>query len=120
MSGSGFPVVDKLQITIPIDISEDDDLTAAFNFQDFRLMTIHTPSGWDAANIVFSVSNTQDGTFSDLYDADGNQIVITAAASRALGVTGAQGAALAPCHWVKIGTTAGQTADRSLIVEMAS
>lgn len=116
---SGFPVVDKQQITVTIDISEDDDLTPAFNFQDFLLMVIHTPSGWDAANITFKVSDAQDGTFDDLYDSDGNQVVVTAAASRALGITGAEAAALAPCAWVKIATTAGQTADRALRVEMA-
>lgn len=113
---SGLPLVDKSAIDVLIDISEDDDLTSAFSFRDYRLMSIQIPSAWTAANLTFKVSDTQDGTFSDLYDSDGNQVVVTAAASQTVAVTGAEATALSSCLWVKIATTAGQAADRTLVV----
>jgi len=47
------------------------------------LDTILVPSAWDTANITFLVS--QDGTnFFPLFDAAGNEVVLTAAAGRAI------------------------------------
>ena len=117
----GFPVVDKKTVTMTIDISADDDLTsAAIDFRDYRMLQVQIPSTWTAANLTFTTSATIDGTYTDLYDSDGNQVVVTAAASQTVGVTGSEADALAAAFYVKIATTAGQAADRSLVCTMTT
>lgn len=107
-------------ITVLIDQSVDDDLTTEIDLGEFTLAAIITPSSWTAANIRFEAAEKSGGTFADLYDSDGNQVIVQAAASRCLGLTGNQASALAPCRFVKIGTTAGQAADRTLYLLRAA
>ena len=71
----------------PVTISETIPATASqtgnIRLGNFTLDTILVPSAWDAANITFLVS--QDGNnFFPLFDAEGNEVVLTAAAGRAI------------------------------------
>lgn len=46
-----------------------------------KVAGIVMPSAWTAANLTFQVSN-DDSTYSNLYDDGGNEVTVTAAASR--------------------------------------
>ena len=80
------------------------------------LVAIQMPATWVAADLTFQVS--LDGVnFANLYDIDGNEIVVSAAASRVIGLTDVE-------RWlsggkIKIrsgtsGTPVNQTAERKL------
>lgn len=49
------------------------------------LVGIEMPAAWTAANLTFQVSFDGD-TYKDLYDKDGNEVTVTAAASRYIGL----------------------------------
>ncbi len=58
-------------------------LTAAIDLGTARLAAILMPAAWDAAQLTFQAS--ADGVaWVDLYDASGNEVVVEAAADRAI------------------------------------
>lgn len=101
------------EVTIAISTS----LSPAIEIDFFRVAAIVMPSGWDAANLTFQAS--ADGiTYNNLYDDAGNEITVTAAASRHIGLD-AVAAELSGCPWLKIrsgtsGVAVNQTAARTL------
>lgn len=78
---------------------------------------IDMPAAWTAANITLQIASA-DGTFRDVYDSSGNEITITAAASRRIVVppnTYISGGAMR----LRSGTAAApvnQGADRTILV----
>jgi hypothetical protein len=50
----------------------------------FELCAIQMPATWTTANLTFLASNATGGTFNDLYDDAGNEVSVTAAASRVI------------------------------------
>ena len=64
-------------------IANGASLSGAIKFGNRRLARIDMPAAWTAADLTFQGS--VDGTtFSDLYDADGNEYTIQADASRCI------------------------------------
>ena len=64
-------------------IAASASITDAIDLKTKRLTCIQMPSSWTTANLTFQVSH--DGlTWSNLYDAYGNEYTVQAAASRAL------------------------------------
>lgn len=63
-------------------ISNGASLSAAIDLQGRHLIGIVMPADWTAANLTFQVAQTADGTFADVYDSAGNELVAVAAASR--------------------------------------
>lgn len=81
---------------------------------DYMLAGIITPSALTSTAITFTASDTKDGTFVAVYDSDGNQVSLTAAASRAIGLSGAEADALAPFQFVKVVCGTAEAAARTL------
>lgn len=82
-----------------------------FNFERFKVMLIHLPSGWVGTSITFQVAEKYDGTYKVLNDDAGNQISITVAASKGVPITDAVKAlAIASCGWMKIVSDQTETA----------
>lgn len=110
-----------LQLTASIPNAQA--LTPEIDTTGRSLAGIVIPSaGWTAAVITFQVSNVTGGTYVDLYDDNGNEVTVQAAAGRAIGIDAAA-LGLAPYQFVKIrsGTTAtpvNQGAQRDLIAIM--
>lgn len=93
-------------------------LSGVVDLEDYQLAAIQVPSGWVTANISFQAATASDGTYQDVYNDAGNEVVVTAAASRCIGISTAA-AAIAPLRYIKIrsGVTAtpvNQTATRTL------
>jgi hypothetical protein len=64
-------------------IANGESLSSAVDLQDGRAARIDMPSAWTAADLTFQVS--PDGnTYTDLYEADGTEYTVTAAASRSI------------------------------------
>lgn len=49
---------------------------------EWRPIAIVTPAAWTAANLSFQVSHDGGTTFNDFYDDGGNEVLVTASASR--------------------------------------
>lgn len=72
----------------PVTIANGANLSSAVNFNLFqddikgmRLFAIVMPSSWTTANLTFQASH--DGsTYNNVYDQNGTELVVTAAASR--------------------------------------
>lgn len=106
------------QKTKTVTISSGTSLSGEVDLGPYELVAIHMPAGWDAADLTFQAADSPGGTFHDLYDDDGNEVTVTAAASRAIAVKSDE-KALAPLHAIKIrsgtsGVPVNQTADRTL------
>lgn len=101
-------VTQVIDVPIPAGAS---GLSAAINIGGTVPVAIVIAGTWAAANLTFSGSSTQDGTFYNLYDSSGNELTVTAAASRHIILTPANFASL---NWLKIrsgtsGTPVNQT-----------
>lgn len=94
-------------------------LTAEIDLGDrYRLARIVIPASWTAANLTFQTAPASGGTFSDLYDAFGNEYTITAAASRAIIVPFIDffGIRFLKIRSGTAGTPVSQAADRTLTI----
>jgi hypothetical protein len=111
----------KVTATVLIDISEDDDLSNAFQFGDeFTRLAVETPSAWTAADILFFGSSSYTGTYLPVSISNGNPATLVGGASELIAATGTTMDAIAPIKYLKLGTSAAQLADRTLIVHMST
>ena len=102
-----------------VTISSGQSLSGSLDTEGYPIKGIIMPASWDTANLTFQAS--VDGTnWFNLYDDNGNEVVIQAAANRAIAIDSYAGS-LAPFRYLKIqsGTSAtpvNQTANRVLTV----
>ncbi len=97
-----------------IDISEDDDLTSsAIDMRDVAGGMLQMPAAWDAADIEFMVSHVESGPYYGVYDHDDAQLKLTTPSVDRWYELPPE---LYGAHWVKLATSAAQTADRTIIV----
>lgn len=106
--------------TVEVTIASGSSLTDVINLGGNILAGVHMPASWTAANLTLQACDTADGTFLDIYDEDGIELTLTAAASRAISVDSRN---TLPWRFIKIrsGTAASavnQTADRTLKIEV--
>lgn len=107
-------------VVVEATISSGESLSAAVDLGDGALVRIAMPSSWTTADLTFQTS--YDGTtYSDLYDADGNEYDVSAAASREIIVPIAD---LIGARYVKVrsgttGTPVNQGADRTINLVVA-
>lgn len=92
-------------------------LSAEIDLESYRQIAIYMPSTWTTANLTFQGSNVTGGTFQNIYDSAGNELTITAAASRIL----TDIPELSPFRYIKIrsgtsGTPVNQGGARTIIL----
>ena len=93
-------------------------LSAAVDLTGMQIMQIQMPATWVAANLTLQTSDAQAGTYQDLYDDLGAEVVITATQGRNIAINYNM-LNLAGLSWVKFrsGTAAlpvDQTASRTI------
>lgn len=108
------------QVVIPAGAT---GLSAEVDLEDFVLMAILMPAAWETAVITLQGAAESGGTFGNVYDDEGNEVTIQAAASRCIGIDEVAGA-LAALRYVKLRSGTGasavdQTADRVLTLILA-
>lgn len=101
----------SVQILAGASLSNEVDLNG------HQVVAIYMPGTWTTANLTFSASNVTGGTFNNVYDSAGNELTVTAAASRTL----VDIPELEPIRFLRIrsgtsGTPVNQLADRTLIL----
>ena len=106
-----------------VTITSGESLSTVVDLRHHVLAGIVLPSSWTAANITFAAAagdqdGTDNGTFQAVYDADGNELEVTAAASRHVVLAPS---ATAGIGWLKLrsgtsGTPVNQGADRTLVL----
>ena len=69
-------------------IKDGESLSDVIDVRGYRAMAIAMPSEWTAANITFQGAVEEDGDFLDVYDDDGDELQISAAANRFIVVCG--------------------------------
>lgn len=109
-------------ITKVTTIASGESLSSAIDLEVYKLAAILMPAAWTAAGVTFEIaeSNQASATWRPLFDDQGNEVTVTTAAGRAVGLDSMAGA-LAACRYVKIrsgtsGAPVNQTADRTLIL----
>jgi hypothetical protein len=106
--GGRKPVVRTISIASGQTTSAEEDI------QDYMVAGLITPSALTSTTITFQASNASGGTFVDVYDSDGNQVSLAVAASRAIGLSGAEADALAPFKWIKVVCGSAEGAARTI------
>jgi hypothetical protein len=101
-----------------VTIAASASVSGEFDLEAYKLVGIIMPSAWTAANLTFQAAPVSGGTFADMYDDAGDEVTVTAAASRAIGADYIAGA-LAAFRVLKIrsGTSATpvtQAAERTI------
>lgn len=96
-------IKDQTSLSNPVDLREN------------RLVGFIMPAAWTAANLTFVGAVDEDDTYHPIYDAAGNELVVTAAASRVI----VDIPELAVCRFLKVrsgtsGTPVNQQADRTI------
>jgi hypothetical protein len=108
--------VDKIVTKdLTIDISADDDLTDALDLRGKALVGIVTPAALTSTSMTFKFSHDSGTTFTDLYDSSGNQVSITVAASRFIGLLAED---FVGATHIKLATGSGEAADRTITAVM--
>ncbi len=80
---TGTLTIDTALTATDFTIANAASLSAAVDLSGAGVLRILMPASWTAANVTFQVSQ-DNSTFYDLYDRSGNEVVVTAAASRAI------------------------------------
>jgi hypothetical protein len=86
--------------------------SAALHLRDYVLVGLIMPAAFTGTTITFTASDTLGGTYVTIYDSSGAAISATVAASRAIGLTGAEVDAVAPWQFVKLVSGSAEGADR--------
>lgn len=101
-------------------IANGASLSGVIDIGTMLLTGIDMPSSWTAADLTFAASATVDGTYDPVFDSDGNELTVTAAASRFLALTSAEVDLLSAARFLKIrsgtsGAAVNQGGARTLV-----
>lgn len=108
--------VSNLLDSVTAIIASGASISGDINLGGMRLFAIQMPSAWTAANLTFQVSFDQGSSWTNLFDALGNEYVVTAGATRTIVLDPTDFAAL-PLVRIRSGTSTTavtQAADRSI------
>lgn len=111
--------------TITVTIANGGTTSAAVNLQGKALRGIHMPGTWTAADITFTASPTETGTYNAVHYSTGEAATAIAAvtvktpvASRYIPMTSHAAVALVSPGWLKVVSSASQGGDRTLYLEV--
>lgn len=98
-----------------VTISQSQVLSDAVDISGASLVGVKTPATWTTANLTLQAS-TDNTSFLDMYDGDGNEVTVTAGADRYINLNPADFASL---RFIKLrsgtsGSTVSQTGNRTL------
>jgi hypothetical protein len=82
------------------DIAAGASLSQAMDMEGTAILGLIVPAGWTTANFTFQGSHDKESWY-NIYDDDGTEVTVVAAASRAISVDLAAGK-LAPWRYLKI------------------
>ena len=104
-----------------VTIAASGHTSGAIDFCGKSFMVVHMPAAWTAASLAFQVCALEGGTYTPLYDDDGNLLEIAASASKSFTAP----SAIAGCAWVRLwsetsGSNVTQDAERSFAITMKS
>ena len=106
--------------TRTVTIASGQSLGNAIDLEGAEVFALHMPAAWTTANLTLQAAATSGGTYQDVYDDLGSEVVITAVAARAIAVD-ANALKLAGLQFIKLrsgttGTPVAQGADRTITV----
>lgn len=113
---SAFAAGDLIVSPQAVTIASGQSLSGAIDLGPYRAFAIIMPASWTTANLTFQVS--ADGVnYANLYDDSGNEVTVTAAASRYIII--ASPAKMLGVRWAKVrsgtsGSPVTQGADRAI------
>jgi hypothetical protein len=119
-----MPHLQRAPHTVTLTIANGAALSDAFDMTHFSMAIVTLPAAWTSAKIGFKVSTSSAGTFTPLYDHDGNIVQVggTPAASTSYEAP----PELAAAFWVKLWSQDGSANDtnqggaRSITVTLKS
>ena len=81
--------------------------SGALDMEEYTLVRISYPAGLEGTTTTFLTSDSESGTYQDVYVDDNNQYSLTVAASREVGLDPAEAVWLGPWIKVKLATQTG-------------
>lgn len=61
-------------------------LSGEIDIEGFKIAAIEMPAAWTAANLTFQAASAAGGTFKNVHDDAGTEVLVTAAADRIIGL----------------------------------
>lgn len=104
--------------TRTVQILSGQTTSAAFEIKEYMLAGVLTPDALTGTALTFQGAVVEAGDYEDVYDSDGNQVSLAAAANRAIGVSGSEADALAPWQVLKLVSNASEGANRTFYVAL--
>lgn len=104
----------KKPATRTITIAASGTTSSVIELGDYVVQGLITPAALTSTAITFTACGTKDGTFMAVYDSDGTQVSLSAAASRAIGLSSAEADAMAPWQFIKVVMGSAEAAERTL------
>lgn len=80
MAGPDFPISES-RVFFPVTIANGQSLSEAVNLGGYVLVGIHMPAAWTAASLTLQGS-AAGATFGNVFDDEGTELEVDAAASR--------------------------------------
>jgi len=119
----GEPWIGRFSQTVSLTVGSaaaDLGLSGSVDFRSYHTMIVTMPTAWTAASIGFLASDSQTGTYRELYDQAANYVVMKASACRAL----ISPSEIAGARYLKLRSDDGsagsvaQSADRALTLTL--
>lgn len=101
-----------------VTIANGGTTSAAFQTGDYIVSGVQTPAALTSTAITFLGSTSEAGTYAAVYDSENNQVSLTVAASRCVGLSGSEADAVAAWPWLKLVCGSAEGAERTLIVSL--
>lgn len=101
------------EVSRPATIAASESLSSAVGVGTRIVTGINMPTSWTAADLTFQgAEKGVDGTYQNIYDSDGSELTVSAAASRAIALTPSEMDALSAFAAIKVrsGTSASAVA----------
>lgn len=67
-----------------VTILANQSLSTPIDLGEATLVSFSMPSAWTAGNLTFQASDSLDGTYKDVYDSTGSELVVTASSNRVI------------------------------------
>lgn len=101
--------------TITLTVANGQTTSGVIDLTVYVLAGIILPAALTSTAITLTVCDTRGGTYQPLYDSDGNQVSLAVAASRAVGLSGAEADALAAFPYAKLVCGSAEGGDRTIV-----
>lgn len=104
----------KASATSSVVIANGGTISGSYHLDGNLIFGLIIPTGWDGGNITIQGSDSESGTYYDVYDSNGAIVTATVAADRLVSLVGNHLQAVANIPYIKLKSASSVGADRTI------